>query len=161
MSVLAFSVYCIGLVFGSYTFEIPVFYLLHCGPTRAMASSFLSFLDHNQAQHGQKVSSGWTISSLQRPLPDNITLTTDFHTPDGIRTCNPRKRVALDLLPRPRVHWDRLRFCLLTQIIGFTCLKILTNPLNARAKIFLKHSVLQMYCDHRVTSSLIYEYKLN
>ena len=45
--------YYIGLVFRSYSFEIPVFYLWHCDPTRAMTSSFLSFLDHTQAHHSR------------------------------------------------------------------------------------------------------------
>jgi hypothetical protein len=32
---------------------------------------------------------------------------TNFHVPGGFRTCNPRKRAAVDLRPRPRGHGDR------------------------------------------------------
>jgi hypothetical protein len=34
-------------------------------------SSFTRFLDHTQTRHSRYDSSGWVISLLQRPLPDN------------------------------------------------------------------------------------------
>jgi len=58
-----------------------VFFLWRYGPTRAMASSFLRFLDHTQRR---------------------------IHAPGGIRTHDLSRRAAADLRLRPRGHWDRL-----------------------------------------------------
>jgi hypothetical protein len=44
------------------------------------------------------------ISPTQRPLSDDTQYSqeTNIHAPGGIRTYNPRKRAAVDLLLRPR-----------------------------------------------------------
>jgi Fe2+ transport system protein B len=78
-------------------------FLWRCGPVRAMASSFLRFLDHIPTHYSRKDSSGQVISSSQRPLQQHTTL----RAPSGIRTQNPSKRAATDLSLRPRGHWDR------------------------------------------------------
>jgi hypothetical protein len=54
-------------------------------------------------------SSGWVISSLQRPLPDNTkhTQQTNIQATDGIRTHDRSRRAAVDLRIRQRCHWDR------------------------------------------------------
>jgi hypothetical protein len=51
---------------------------------------------------------GWVISSSQRPLPDNThhSQQTHIHDCGGIRTHNLSKRAAADLGLRPRGHWD-------------------------------------------------------
>ena len=61
------------------------FFPWRCGPTRAMASSFLRFLDHTQTHHSLQDSSGRVISSSQRPLPDNTRCSqqTDIHASVG------------------------------------------------------------------------------
>ena len=33
---------------------------------------------------------------------------TNIHTPDGIRTRNPKKQAAAELRRRPRGYWDQL-----------------------------------------------------
>jgi len=60
--------------------------LWRCGPTRAMASSFLRFLDHTQ----RRITVGRTSSPSQRPLTDNTqqSTQTNIHAPGGIRTHN-------------------------------------------------------------------------
>ena len=83
-------------------------FLWRCGPTRAMASSFLRFLDHTQRRITVGRTSLDEISPSQRPLPDNTQLSTqtDIHAPSGIRTHNPSKLAAVDPRLRPRGHWD-------------------------------------------------------
>ena len=85
-----------------------IFFLWRCGPTRAMASSFTRFLDHTTTQHSRWDSSGRVIGSSQRPLPDNRkhTQQTNIHAPCGFRTHDLSRRAALDVLLRPRGHWD-------------------------------------------------------
>jgi hypothetical protein len=93
--------------------------MLRCGPTWAMASSFIGFLDHTQTHHCRKDSSARMISSSQRPLPDNTQQAqqTEIHAPGGIRTRNPSKRAAADLRLRLRGHWDRQWDYVLTESI--------------------------------------------
>src|SRR5215471_5020976 len=63
-----------------------IYFLWHCSPARAMASSTTRFLDHTQrcATVG-RTPLGRVISSSQRPLPDN-TQQTNIHTSGGVRT---------------------------------------------------------------------------
>ena len=86
------------------------FFLWRYGPTRAMVSSFLRFLDHTHTYHTRKDSSRPVISSSQRPLPDNTqhSQETDIHVQDGIQTHYLSRRAAADLRLRPSGHWDRL-----------------------------------------------------
>jgi hypothetical protein len=48
--------------------------------------------------------SGRVIVPLQRPLPDNATVTTYIHALGGIRTRSPSKQAAADQCVGPRDH---------------------------------------------------------
>ena len=83
------------------------FSLWRCGPTQAMASSFLGFLDHIQ----------WRITVGRTPLDEwsarrsantKHSQKTDIHAPDGIQTHNLSSGAAADLRPRPSRPWDPL-----------------------------------------------------
>jgi len=95
-------------------FSLYFFFLWRCGPTRAMASSFLRFLDHTHThiQRRNTVSRTpldvWSAPS-QRPQPDNTSHSqqTNIHATGGIRTHDLSRRAAADLRLRPRGHWDR------------------------------------------------------
>ena len=67
------------------------YYFLWCsGPTRAMASSFLRFLDHTQ----RRITVG--RSSLdERPLPDNTQLSTTDKHPCPLWDSNPWSQQAI------------------------------------------------------------------
>ena len=56
------------------------------------------------------------ISSSQRPLPDNTqhSQQTNTHAPGGIRTHDLSRRAAADLRLRPRGHWDRRAYGLVS-----------------------------------------------
>jgi hypothetical protein len=73
-----------------------------------MASSLTISRSHT-TRHSREHSSGWVISSSQRPLPDNTqhSRQTDIHVTGGIRTHNINRRVAADLLLRPRGQWAK------------------------------------------------------
>ena len=79
---------------------------LRSGPTRAMASSFLRFLDHTHSDASQSVGHLWSAS--QRPLRDNTqhSQQTSIHAPGGMRTHSLSRRAAVDPRLRPRGHWD-------------------------------------------------------
>jgi hypothetical protein len=64
---------------------------------------------HTTTRHSRWYSSGWVISSSQRPLPDNTqhTQQTNIHAPGGIRMHDRSWQAAVDLRLRPRGHWDR------------------------------------------------------
>jgi len=73
----------------------PLFLLWRCGPTRAMTSSFLRFLDHTKRR----------ITVCRTPLDEwsvrrkdlyMTTLTTNIHVPGGIRTHDLSRRAAAD-----------------------------------------------------------------
>jgi hypothetical protein len=66
---------------------------------------------HTTTHHSRQDSSGWVISSSQRPLPDNTlhSQQTNIHALSGIRTHNLSTRAATDLRLRLRGHWDRQR----------------------------------------------------
>jgi len=85
------------------------FSLWRCAPTRAMASSFVTFLDHKQ----RRTTVGripLDARSARRWDLYLTTLTTDIHAAGGIRTHNLSRRAAVDLSLRPRSNWDRQRF---------------------------------------------------
>jgi len=77
---------------------------------RAMASSFLRFLDHTQRRNtvGRTPLDKWSV--LRRDL---YLITHNTHnrqtsmSPGGIRTHDLSKRAAADLRLRPRGYWDR------------------------------------------------------
>jgi hypothetical protein len=75
---------------------------------------------HITTHHSRWDSSGWVISSSQRPLPDNThhSQQTSIHAPGGIRTQNLSTRFAADLHLRPRSQ----RYL---QINFFLCVHIL------------------------------------
>ena len=77
-----------------------------CGPTQAMASSFLRFLDHTQRRitFDRTPLDEWSARRRDLYL---TTLNTDVHVPGGIRAHNPSKREAVDARLRSRSHWDR------------------------------------------------------
>jgi len=84
--------------------------LWRCGPMRAMASSFMRFLDHTQRRTtvGRAPLDEW--SARRRDLyltTHNSEQQTDIHAPGGIRTHDLSKRATADLRLRPRGYWDR------------------------------------------------------
>jgi len=82
-----------------------------CGPARAMASSFLRFLDHTQRRItvGRTQLDAWSVRRRDLYLTTHNThKQTDIHAPGGTRIHNVSRRAAVDLLHRPRGHWDRL-----------------------------------------------------
>ena len=73
-----------------------------------MASSFLRDLDHTQWRI-TSVGLLWTSDQLvaETSTWQHITLTTNIHAPDGIRTHDLNRRAAADIRLRPRGYWDR------------------------------------------------------
>ena len=105
--------------------------LWRCGPTRAMASSFLRFLDHIQwhITVGRTPLDAWSVCRRDLYLTTHTTLTTDRHPyPGGIRTHNLSRPAAEDLRLRPLGHWDRQQdnfltgTCQLAYVQLFVCL---------------------------------------
>jgi hypothetical protein len=88
----------------------------HCGPTRDMVSSFMSFLEHTTTHLCRQDSSRRAIRLSQRPLPDNTqhSQQTDSHVPGGIHTHNLSRWAATFLLNRLRGHSDRRLYALYT-----------------------------------------------
>jgi hypothetical protein len=82
------------------------FLLWNCGPMRAMASSFLRFLDHTQ----RRTTFGRTPLYEWSPrLPDvQHWQQTNVYDPGGIRTHIPSKRAVADLHLRRRWQWHRV-----------------------------------------------------
>jgi hypothetical protein len=62
---------------------------------------------HSDTPHSVRLL--WTSDQLdeEKPTLQNTSLTLDIHVPDKIRTHNPSKRAAADLLLRLRGHWNR------------------------------------------------------
>jgi hypothetical protein len=86
------------------------FFLWRCNPTRVLASSFLRFSrSHTTTHHNRYDTSGWVISSSQRPLPANTqnSQQTKIQAPGGIRNHDLSRRTAAELRLRPRGYWDR------------------------------------------------------
>ena len=93
------------------------FFLWHCGQTRAMASSFLRFLDHTQRliTVGRTPLDEWSASRRDLYLTTHNTHNRQTSmSPGGIRTHDRSRRAATDLRLRPRGYWDRLWIVLLT-----------------------------------------------
>jgi hypothetical protein len=89
-----------------------LFFLWRCGPKRAMASSFLRFLEHTK-DASQSVGLPWTSDQpvAQTSTWLQTTLNTDRHPcPQRDLNQNTSKRAAVDPHLRPRGHWDRLRW---------------------------------------------------
>ena len=92
--------------------------------------SFLVFevsWSHTTTRHSRQDSSGRVISSSQRPLPDNTqhSQQTNIHAPPGgIRTHNLSRRAAEDLRLRPRDHWDRHSFIVITNKCTVNIIKV-------------------------------------
>ena len=88
---------------------IYIFLLWRCDPTRAMASSFLMFLDHTQRRTtvGRTTLDEWSVRRRDLYLTTQHSQQTKIHAPGGIRTHNLSGRAAADLRLRPRGHWDR------------------------------------------------------
>jgi len=85
-------------------------FLWRYGRTRAMASSFMRFLDHTQRRTrvGMTPLDEWSARRRDHNLTTHTTLTEDrFHAPGGIQTHNLSRRSATDNRLRPRGHWDR------------------------------------------------------
>jgi hypothetical protein len=64
-------------------------------------------ITHNDAL--QSVGLLWTSYQLvvETPTWQHTTYTTNIQGPDGLRTHDRSRRAAVDLLLRPRGHWDR------------------------------------------------------
>jgi hypothetical protein len=75
-------------------------------PPWAMANSFTRFLDHTQrlTTVGRTPLDDWSARRKDLYL---TTLTTNIHSPGGIRTHSLCRRAAADLRLRQRDHWDR------------------------------------------------------
>ena len=88
------------------------FFLWRSGPTRAMASSFLRFLDHTQRRTtvGRTPLDEWSARRRDLYLTTHDTQNRQTHAPGGIRTHDLVSRAAVDLHLRQRGHWDR-SFC--------------------------------------------------
>ena len=80
-------------------------------PSWARASSLSRFLDLTQRRTSRQDSSGWVISSLQRPLPDNTqhAQQTNIHAPGGIWNHHLSRQADADLRLRPCGRWDWLK----------------------------------------------------
>ena len=78
------------------------FFLWRCGPTRAMASSFLRFLDHTQRRitDCRTPLDEWSARRRDLYLTTHITLTTDRH-PCPRWDLNPRFQQASGRRPTP------------------------------------------------------------
>jgi len=76
------------------------FFFWRCDPTRVMASSFFEVSrSHTTTHHSRQDSSGWVISSWQRPLPDSTQhlQQTNIYAAGGIRTHDLSRRASADL----------------------------------------------------------------
>ena len=83
--------------------------LWRCGPTRAMPSSFLRFLDHaRRTTVGRTPLDTWSVR--RRDLYVTTHNTHNRQTsmpPGGIRTHSLGRHASVDLRPRPHGQWDR------------------------------------------------------
>jgi len=87
-----------------------LFFLWRCGPTRAMASSFMRFLDHTQRRItvGRIPLDGWSARHRDLYLTTHNTHNRQTSmAPGGIRIHNLSRRAAADLRLISRGHWDR------------------------------------------------------
>ena len=80
-------------------------------------------------------------------VPDNNqhSQETDFHVPSGIRTRNPSVQATPDPRLRPRGHWDRHTFVIVTTIIIKTIIFINCNWVVTRWQwlfyLYTKHEI--------------------
>ena len=94
-------------------FQISDFISFFSVALRPNAGHGLLILDvsrsHTTTYNSRQDSSGRVISSSQRPLPDRTqhSQQTNIHSSGGIRTRDLNRRAAVDLLLKPRGHWDR------------------------------------------------------
>jgi hypothetical protein len=79
------------------------FFLWRCGPTRAMASSFMSFLDHTHRRTtvGRTPVDEWSARSRDLYLTTHNIVERHIRAPGGIRTHSLSRRAAADVLLRP------------------------------------------------------------
>jgi hypothetical protein len=99
-----------SLVFLHITLVCFACFLWRCGPTRAMASSFLRFLDHTQRRItvGRTPLDEWSARRRDPYLKTHNTHNRQTSAPPGgIRTHDLGKQAAADLRLRPRGYWDR------------------------------------------------------
>jgi len=90
--------------------------LWRCGPTRALASWFLRFLDHTRRRItvGRAPLDEWSTRRRDLYLTTHNTQHRQTSMPHGgIRIHNLSRRAAIDLRLRPRGYWDRQRYCIL------------------------------------------------
>ena len=87
------------------------FLLWRCDPTRAMATSFLRFLDHTQRRTTVDRTPLGEWSARRRDNTQH-SQQTYIHAPGGIRIHDLSMRAVADLRIRPRGHWDRLKWYL-------------------------------------------------
>ena len=83
------------------------FFLWRFGPTRAMVSSLMNFLDHTKRRttFGRIPLKKWSALRRDKTQQSKETYT---HAPDGIRNHSLNRTVLADLRIRTRGHWDRL-----------------------------------------------------
>jgi hypothetical protein len=89
---------------------VPLFFWC-CGPTRAIFSSFIRFLDHAQryTTFGRTPLDEWSARGRDLYLTTRNTHIRETSMPrGGVRThILSRRAAAADLRLRPRGHWDR------------------------------------------------------
>ena len=121
-------------------------FLWRCGPTRAMTSSLLRFLDHKQ-DLPQSVGLLWTSDQcVAETSPDNTqhSQQTDIHSPGGILTKNISRRAAVDLRLRSGGHWDRRMYIVIISsssifLNNYFCLEMFR--FNTASKKHLFHRI--------------------
>jgi len=82
-----------------------IFFLWRCGPSRAMTSSFLRFLDHTQRRTTVGRTSLGELSARRTHLyltAHNTQQQTNIHASGGIRNRSLSRRTAIDLRLRQR-----------------------------------------------------------
>jgi hypothetical protein len=84
------------------------FFLWRCGPTWAMASSFLSFIDHTQGRTtvGRSLLDERSARRRDLYLTTHNTHTRQTSVSSGSRTNNLSRRAVADPRCRPLGHWD-------------------------------------------------------
>ena len=99
-----------------YIYIIYIYYLLYyflwrCSPTRAMASSFLRFLDHTQRRTtvGRTPLDEWSARRRDLYLTTHNTHNRQTSMPQAgfEHRRSQQRRAAADRRLRPRGHWDR------------------------------------------------------
>jgi hypothetical protein len=85
-----------------------VFFLWRCGPTCAMGSSSLRFLDHTQWRNtvGKTPPDEWPACRRNLYLTTQHSQETNIKAHGGIRTHSLSRQAAVELRLRPRGHWD-------------------------------------------------------